>query len=93
MNIYNRLVESSFELKQHKLLCIACQFTFFIYLFHKSKLNIIRKLLVSILGHTSIGFALNYLVSPWIFANLFIIVGYYFRKFLPRIYTICVEVR
>lgn len=89
-NIYNRLVPVSFELQRHRLLYMACQFTFFIYLFHEPTLNIVRKLLILVLGHTSAGFALNYLVSPWIFAIIFIFVGYYFRKFLPRIYAMCV---
>ena len=93
-NIYNKLVAPSFELKKHRLLCTACQFTFFIYLFiylfHEPTLNIVRKLLIFVLGDTSIEFTLIYLISPWIFAGLFIIVGYYFRKFLPRIYSVCV---
>lgn len=89
-NLYNRSVAPSFELKRHKWLCIACQFTFFIYLFHEPTLNIVRKLLILVLGDTSIGFTLNYLISPWIFASLFIIVGYYFKKFLPHIYAVCV---
>lgn len=89
-NLYNRIVPITFELKKHKWLAIACQFTFFIYLFHEPTLNIVRKLLVVLLGHSSLGFATNYLVSPWIFSCLFIIVGYYFKKYLPRIYAICV---
>ena len=79
-NIYNRLVPVSVELQRHRLLYIACQFTFFIYLFHKPTLNIVRKLLIPVLGHTSAGFALNYLVSPWIFAIIFIFVGYFLEN-------------
>ena len=89
-NIYNRLVTNSFILKKHKWLYIACQFTFFIYLFHEPTLNIIRKLLIIILGHSSIGFVVNYLISPWIFTLLFIIIGFYFKKNLPKLYSICV---
>lgn len=89
-NLYNRIVPITFELKKHKWLAIACQFTFFIYLFHEPTLNIVRKLLVVLLGHSSLGFAINYLVSPWIFACLFILVGYCFKKCLPRIYAVCV---
>lgn len=48
--------------------------------FHEPTLNIIRKLLIIILGHSSIGFAVNYLISPWIFTLLFIIIGFYFKK-------------
>ena len=48
------------------------------------------KLLIIILGHSSIGFAVNYLISPWIFTLLFIIIGFYFKKNLPKLYSICV---
>lgn len=89
-NLYDRLIPLSFELRKHKWLTMACQFTFFIYLFHEPTLNIVRKLLILILGRSSIGFAVNYLVSPWIFVILFILVGFYFKKYLPRIYDICV---
>lgn len=89
-NLYDRLVPISFELKKHQWLYLSCQFTFFIYLFHEPTLNVVRKLLVLLLGHSSLGFAVNYLVSPWIFACLFIFIGYYFRKYLPHIYSVCV---
>ena len=89
-NLYDRLIPLSFELRKHKWLTMACQFTFFIYLFHEPTLNIVRKLLILILGRSSIGFAVNYLVSPWIFIILFILVGFYFKKYLPRIYNVCV---
>lgn len=89
-NLYDRLVPISFELKKFKWLYLGCQFTFFIYLFHEPTLNIIRKLLILPLGRSSFGFAVNYLISPWIFAIMFIFIGYYFKKYLPRIYSICV---
>lgn len=89
-NLYNKLVTKSFILEKYKLLYIACQFTFFIYLFHEPTLNIVRKLLIIILGHSSMGFAVNYLVSPWIFALTFITIGFYFKKYLPGLYSICV---
>lgn len=89
-NLYDRIVHISFELEKHKWLYLSCQFTFFIYLFHEPTLNIIRKLLIFPLGRSSFGFAVNYLISPWIFAITFIFIGYYFNKCLPRIYAICV---
>lgn len=89
-NLYDKIVPASFELKKHKWLYLSCSFTFFIYLFHEPTLNIIRKLLILPLGRSSWGFAINYLVSPWVFAGIFIFVGYYLKKYLPRIYAICV---
>ena len=88
-NIYNRLVTNSFILKKHKWLYIACQFTFFIYLFHEPTLNIIRKILIIPFHHSSFGFAFSYLASPWIFAVIWIIIGIGFKRIMPHIYSIC----
>ena len=88
--MYNLLVDKSFCLKNHHYLEIACSFTFFIYLYHEPTLNIVRKLLIVLLGRTSFGFAVNYMVSPWIFAIMFIIIGYVFKKYTPHLYSICV---
>lgn len=87
---YNFIVDKSYCLKNHYYMYMACSYTFFIYLFHEPTLNIVRKLLICLLGRTSLGFAINYLVSPWIFAIIFILVGYIFRKYAPRLYSICV---
>lgn len=89
-SVYDILVDKSFYLNHHHYMSIACSFTFFIYLFHEPTLNIVRKLLILILGRTSIGFSINYLVSPWIFVILFILLGLFFRKYIPRLYSICV---
>ena len=89
-SVYDFLVNKSFCLKNHHYMSIACSFTFFIYLFHEPTLNIVRRLLIFILGRTSLGFAINYMVSPWIFAFAFIIVGYFFRKYASRSYSVCV---
>ena len=89
-SLYDRFVSETFELKKYKWLCLSCQFTFFIYLFHEPTLNIVRKLLIAVMGSSSVGFAISYLLSPWLFAFLFILFGYYFRKYLPRIYSVCV---
>lgn len=89
-NLYGRVASETFDLKEHRWLAVACQFTFFIYLFHEPTLNVVRKLLILPLGRSSMGFAVNYLVSPWLFAVLFILVGYCFKKYLPHIYSVCV---
>lgn len=89
-SMYDFLVDKSFVLKNHYIFSTACSFTFFIYLFHEPTLNIVRKLLILVLGRSSFGFALNYMLSPWIFAILFILLGLFFRKYIPRLYSICV---
>lgn len=89
--VYEIAVGNSFYLKQHRYICTACKVHFiFIYLFHEPTLNVVRKLLIFLLGRTSFGFAINYLLSPWIFAILFIFVGLVFKKYLPKIYSVCV---
>ena len=89
-HLYDVLVSEPFDLKRSRKLYLSCQFTFFIYLFHEPTLNVVRKLLTLALGRSSAGFAINYLISPWVFACLFIVIGYYFRKFWPRLYAVCV---
>lgn len=89
-NIYDNIVSEKFILKNHRYLCLACGSTFFIYLFHEPTLNIIRKLLVVILGQSSFGFAVSYLLSPWIFLFLAIIISSLMRNYIPRLYSILV---
>lgn len=87
---YDVAVGTSFSLKEHGYLSVACSFTCFIYLFHEPALNIVRKLLIIPLGRSSLGFAVNYLVSPWIFAACFILLGGWLKKYFPRVYAVCV---
>lgn len=89
-SMYDYFVDKSFVLKNHYNLSTVCSFTFFIYLFHEPTLNVVRKLLVIVLGRSSFGFAVNYMLSPWIFAILFILLGLFCRKYIPRLYSICV---
>lgn len=86
---YDRLVPSTFILRDLPWLSIACAYTFFIYLYHEPTLNIVRKILVIPFDHTSFGFAFSYLASPWIFAAIWICVGIVFRRYLPRVYGVC----
>ena len=89
-NLYDRFAGEGFDLNRHRWLSLACQFTFFVYLFHEPTLNIIRKLLLVPLGATSFGFALDYLLSPWVFVVMFVTLGHCMRKYLPVLYGICV---
>lgn len=87
--LYDAFVENKFCLSNHKWLGIACQFTFFIYLFHEPTLNIVRKLIVVVLGKNELGYLTSYLVSPWIFTVCTVFAGLLFRKYLPRVYDVC----
>lgn len=87
--LYDAFVEKKFCLSHHKWLDIACQFTFFIYLFHEPTLNIVRKLIVVMLSKNELGYLTSYLLSPWIFTVCAVFAGLLFRKYLPRVYDVC----
>lgn len=84
--LYDRIVRKDFRLKNASLMNIACGFTFFIYLYHEPTLNVVRKILVIPLGHSSVSFALSYLLSPWIYAVIAIVIGKCFKTLLPKVY-------
>ena len=88
--IYDCCVRKDFALKSHQLLDTCCLFTFFIYLFHEPTLNIVRKIIAVTLGKNSFAFAVSYLLSPWVFVSIWISVGIVLRKYLPKIYRLCV---
>lgn len=89
-NLYDYIIPQTFKLAEHSFLQLLCGYTFFIYLYHEPTLNIIRKLIVVICGHTSLGFALSYLISPWIFSICAILIGSYLKKKIPFFYSIIV---
>lgn len=86
--LYDTVVPKAFLLKNHSLWSIACGFTFFVYLYHEPTLNVVRKILVMPLGHSSLSFALSYLLSPWIYAAVAIVIGRCFKMLLPRAYAL-----
>lgn len=87
--LYDMVLGKDFKLCEHRWLATACQFTFFIYLFHEPTLNIVRKLIVVVLGKNEYGYLISYLISPWIFTICFVFVGLQFRKYLPKVYHVC----
>lgn len=87
--LYDIVLGKDFKLSEHRWLATACQFTFFIYLFHEPTLNIVRKLIVVVLGKNEYGYLISYLISPWLFTICFVFVGLQFRKYLPKVYHVC----
>lgn len=90
ISIYNISSKNDFKLNEYKYLSIACNTTFFIYLYHEPTLNIVRKLLVVIAGNSSFGFAVSYLLSPWIFAFFAIMIANACKKYIPKFYSVLV---
>lgn len=91
--LYDMIMGKNFCLSQHRWLATACNFTFFIYLFHEPTLNIVRKLLVVIIGKNTIGYLVSYLLSPWIFIIVLIPVAAFFKRHFVSIYKVCVGYR
>ena len=87
--MYDKIVPQTFQLSNYAWLGTACSYTFFIYLYHMPTMNIIRKLIVLPFGHTSFGFAFAFLVTPLVFAAIWILVGMAFRRLLPGVYAVC----
>lgn len=87
--LYDIVLGKTFSLSRHIWLATACQYTFFIYLFHEPTLNIVRKLIVVVLGKNEFGYMVSYLISPWIFTVCAVFAGLLFRKYLPRVYDVC----
>ncbi len=87
--VYDKICPKTFDIREHKFLMKSCGFTFFIYLFHEPTLNIVRKVIVIPFHHSGFGFALSYLISPWIFAVLWILIGMAFKRIAPRVYSVC----
>lgn len=87
--LYDVVFGRDFSLSRHQWFATACQFTFFIYLFHEPTLNIVRKLIVVVLGKNELGYLTSYLISPWIFTVCAVFAGLLFRKYLPRVYDVC----
>ena len=83
----------NFNLSQDQWLATACQSTFFIYLFHEPTLNIVRKLIVVIIGKNAIGYLVSYLLSPWIFIIVSIPVAAFLKRHFVSIYKVCVGYR
>ncbi|MDR2408799.1 MAG: acyltransferase [Bacteroidales bacterium] len=86
--LYNIVVSPTFRLQNHSWLAKSCIFTFFIYLFHEPTINIVRKLIVFFLGKNETGYLVSYLVSPWIFMIVAVIIGSILKKYVSKLYNI-----
>ena len=87
--LYDTMFQDNFRLQQHQWLSTICQYTFFIYLFHEPTLNIIRKLVVFLIGKKEVGYILSYIFSPFIFALIAILIGMNLKKFCRTAYYFC----
>lgn len=89
-SIYDTILGENFDQNNHNKIKHCCSFTFFIYLYHEPTLNVVRKLVAFPFHGSSLGFAISYIISPWIFALLAIYMGSFIKKIFPNIYSILV---
>ena len=88
--LYDKIIPATFLLNRHLWIKTICNFTFFIYLFHEPTLNVVRKLIVFVIGKNAAGYLISYLFSPFIFMIAAVIVGIILKKYLPKFYEISV---
>jgi len=86
--LYDIIVPNDFRLRNAPALTLACQFTFFLYLYHEPLFHGILKLFPMLLGHNWLGYTLSFLLSPLIFLPIGIGIGYGLRKYLPALYSL-----
>ena len=86
--LYDSVVPKDFELKNVPWLNLACQFTFFLYLYHEPLLHLLMKAIPAALGHQAWSYTLSFLVSPLLFLPIGLAVGYALRRLLPRLYGV-----
>lgn len=86
--LYDIILPKDFRLKSKPALALACQFTFFLYLYHEPLFHVILKVFPMLLGHNWIAYTLSFLLSPLLFLPIGIGVGYALRRFTPRLYAV-----
>lgn len=86
--VFDAVISSEFKLKEHFFLSKLAGCTFFIYLYHVPALNVPRKLIVALLGKNEWGYLFSYLIAPWIFVILALIVSGILKLYVPRFYGI-----
>lgn len=86
--LYDIVVPKDFKLRNAPALALACQFTFFLYLYHEPLFHGILKVVPMILGQNWLGYTLSFLLSPLIFLPIGIGIGYFLRKYLPQLYSL-----
>lgn len=86
--IYDYIINIHLVFANHDKLKLACQFTFFLYLYHEPIFHIIVKLMVMVLGKNSLGYTMSIILPPFVILLLGVIFGRCLRNQLPRLYSV-----
>lgn len=88
--LYDLITPRTFRLKDHKFIGILTGFSFFVYLYHVPTIHIMRKIMVLILGTSSISYAIVFIFAPYIFIILFSVLGLILKRYIPNVYGVLV---
>ena len=83
--IYDRLTRG--KLIKNLIPGELCNYTFFVYLIHEPFLNVFKKLPL-LISKNEYWMTACYLLIPIIFVIVACIIGHYFKKYIPKFYTI-----
>lgn len=86
--MYDHIMPSDFQLSSRPVLSLACQYTFFIYLYHEPTFHTIVKAIPALMGKTELGYAVSILLSPLIYLPFGIAVAHLFKRFFPTPYSL-----
>ena len=86
--LYDYVTHNHLVFVDHDKLKLACQFTFFLYLYHEPIFHILVKLLIMVLGTNSLGYTMAITLPPFFIILLGVIIGCRLRNRLPRMYSV-----
>lgn len=89
-SLYDKLVSNRFRLINNHYLNTACQYVFFLYLYHEPVYHIIVKLILIICGANTVGATMSILLPPILFTPIGLAIGVYLKRFFPKLYFIIV---
>ncbi len=87
-NLYDILIPKNFKLNSYRSLRVVTRFTFFIYLYHEPSLQAVINVFYAILGDSWFAYTVVLFLCPIIILFAAIIVAHYFKKMLPKLYSI-----
>jgi surface polysaccharide O-acyltransferase-like enzyme len=85
---YDQFISEKFNLEKFRWLNMACGFTFFIYVYHSPTINIFRKSILLLIGVNEIGYIMSFILSPILMTMTIVCLGFFFKKYAFKVYTV-----
>ena len=86
--LYDYLYGRQFCLNIHIPFSVACQFTFFLYLYHEPLFHLLVKATVIIFGANSFGYSMSIIIPPIIIVIIGTLFGRFLKTKLPKFYAV-----